>query len=243
MTNYASADVNVSGGGGISVDDLATDGLTGSIYLTVSSIRVSAFAYQNISGVDAPSVLDCRNYAFRDCSKLITANFSAATTIGNGAFQSCSKMTTANFPAATLISSYAFQDCYSLANISFPAATSIGSNAFYSCIKLATASFPAATSIGNYAFQSCIGLTTVNLPVVATIGNYVFRSCYMLTELHLDEVPSVPRLGPYCFMSTPIGDYSTSAGQYGSVFVPASLYESFLADASWSSVAHRIVSV
>ena len=265
VKSYASASVNVAGGGGISVDDWATDSLTGSIYLTASNIRSYAFVHQDISSVNAPGVLDCGNCAFQSCFNLTTASFPAAITIGNSAFQYCSRLTTAsfpvatfigysafygcfrletaNFPAATTIGGSAFQSCLSLTTVSFPAATSIGSYALANCSSLATVDFPVATSIGNYAFQGCSNLTTASFSAATYFGNQVFRGCRMLTELRLDSVKSVPSLGTSVFFSTPIGGYSVSAGQYGSVFVPASLYQSFLTATNWSSISSRIVSV
>jgi len=56
-------------------------------------------------------------------------------------------------------------------------------------------------------------------------------------------VSSVPTLGLSAFASTPIGGYSDSAGQYGSVYVPASLYSSFLTANNWSLISSRIASV
>ena len=87
-------------------------------------------------------------------------------------------------------------------------------------------------------------LGTVTMPIVKTIGREAFAYCRNLVELHLESVPSVPTLeNSSVFASTPIGGYSASAGRYGSVFVPASLYESFLTATNWSSIASRIVSV
>ena len=75
------------------------------------------------------------------------------------------------------------------------------------------------------------------------ISSNAFIYCRNLIELRLDNVSSIPTLGISAFTSTPIGGYSASAGQYGSVFVPSSLYESFLTAPNWSSIASRIVSV
>ena len=199
VASYASANVNVAGGGGISVDDLATDGLTGSIYLTASAIRGYAFYSQNMSGVNAPNV----------------------KTINTTAFYNCASLTTLNFPVAT----------------------EIGSNAFNGCINLPTVSFPNVTSIEAYAFQNCLSLTTVILQNVKSIGRSAFNTCKNLVELNLGGVDSIPTLGINVFNTTPIGGYSTSDGRYGSVFVPASLYSSFLTANMWSSISSRIVSV
>ena len=127
-----------------------------------------------------------------------------------------------------------------LKTASFPAVTDIGSNAFANCLSLTTISFPAATSIGDSAFNDCIALMSASFPAATTIGSSAFAYCTKLTSLNLVGVSRVPTLGNSAFASTPIGGY---AGQYGSVYVPASLYNSFLTATNWSSISSRIVSV
>jgi hypothetical protein len=122
---------------------LATDGLTGSIYLTASNIRDFAFFYQPITGVNAPHVLAVGSSAFTGCSSLETANFPDATTVGNYAFQLCSSLTTANFQTVTSIGSYAFRSCYNLVSLyleSIPSVPTLDKSAFY------------ATPIGGYSY-------------------------------------------------------------------------------------------
>jgi hypothetical protein len=96
------------------------------------------------------------------------------------------------------------------------------------------------------AFQSCISLTTASFSKCSYIGGSVFSDCYNLISLYLNSVSSVPTLDgatSRVFYSTPIGGYSDIAGRYGSVYVPSSLYNSFLTATNWSSIAARIVSV
>ena len=230
--------------------------------------RVRAFAFANcfsLTTASFPEVTAIGNNAFYQCNSLVTANFPKATDIGTYAFYNCSSLTTASFPAVTNIGNYAFNNCTSLATVSFPEATnigystfnncrtlttvsfpevtSIGYSAFGTCYSLVTANFPKATDIGTYAFAGCSSLTTANFPAVTSIGSYAFRSCFMFTSLNLVGVSKVPTLGYYAFSSTPIGGFSARAGQYGSVYVPASLYESFLTAINWSLITSRIVSV
>ena len=219
--------------------------LTTVSFPAVKSIWYYAFAScSSLTTASFPACTSIGADAFCNCSSLTTANFPACTYIGADAFASCSRLTTASFPACTDIGGYAFEYCYSLTTASFPAATSISASAFYNCSSLTTANFPAATNIGSGAFSNCKFLTIASFPAVKNIYQQAFRNCIRLTELHLEGVSSVPRLsGTSHFLSTPIGGYSSMAGQYGSVFVPASLYESFLTATNWSSIASRIVSV
>lgn len=122
-------------------------------------------------------------------------------------------------------------------------ATKIASYAFNYCTKLENVTFSFCTSIGSDAFAHCQSLQTASFPVCTTITNRAFYSCYLLVSLYLTSVSAVPTLGDYAFTSTPIGGYSTMARRYGSVYVPSSLYNSFLTAVKWSNISARIVSV
>lgn len=164
--------------------------------------------------------------------------------IGYYAFYSCSLLTSINFPNCISIDSYAFEYCPALTTVSFPNCTSIASYAFAYCSTLTTVSFPNCSYIGSYAFHSCSALTTANFSRCSYIGTYTFRSCFNLISFNLTGISSIPSLaGSTAFSSTPIGAYSTSAGQYGSIYVPASLYNSFLTATNWSYFSSRFVSV
>ena len=224
VTNFASASVNVSGSG-FTVDDIAM---------------------RTISGDISGSATTIGSYAFHSCSALTAASFPNVTSIGSSAFGYCSALTAASFPNVTSIGDYAFYRCLSLTTVSFPNATSIGDYAFAYCREsLSAVSFPNVTSIKQRAFYSCNSLTTASFPSVASIGESAFYACYNLISLYLNSISAVPTLwGASTFFNTPIGGRTTSTGGvYGSVYVPASLYSSFLTAENWSSIAERIVSV
>lgn len=257
-----------SGAGGFTADDIATRAISGDIsgsattigsyafhscssltaahFSNATSIGTYAFAYcSSVSTISFPNVTSIGSYAFYHCSALTTISFPSVTSINGYAFAFCTSLTTASFPSVIGISSYVFYDCTSLSTVSFPNATSIGSSAFCGCESLSTASFPNATSIGSYAFCGCKSLSTVNLPNVTSIGAFAFSACYNLISLYLSSISTVPTLsGTSVFRSTPIGGYTGSTGGvYGSVYVPASLYSSFLTATGWSDIAARIVSI
>lgn len=220
--SFIATDIISGAGGDYSIDDIAMRAISG-----------------DISG----SAAYIGNYAFTGLSSLTTISFPSASYIGSSAFQSCSALTTASFPSATSICYCAFWGCSSLTTVSFPSVTSIGGHAFASCYSLTAASFPSVTSIGVYAFEHCSSLTTASFPNATSIGGYAFDSCYNLLSVYLLG-SSIPAIGTNAFRSTPIGGYTTlTGGVYGSVYVPASLYSSFLTADNWSSIAARIVSV
>lgn len=144
----------------------------------------------------------------------------------------------------TTISIEAFCFCTSLTTISFPNVTSISSNAFQYCSALTTVSFPNATYIGGNAFSGCHSLTTASFPSVTYISNSAFNQCFRLTSLYLTG-SSIPELSnTQAFWSTPIYGYTNyTSGQLGSIFVPSSLYQSYLTANNWSYFSSRFVSV
>ena len=174
ITDFASVDVNVSGGGGgITADDIAM---------------------RTISGVVSGSATNIGSYAFFSCSALTTVSFPSVTIIGNYAFQDCSALTTVSFPSATNIGYHAFQNCSALTTVSFPSVTIIGYCAFQNCSALTTVSFPNATSIGTSAFYGCRALTTAVFLAssVAVLGNVsAFRSTPMSNSTYTGSFGSI----------------------------------------------------
>ena len=235
----------VGSGGDTSLEDsVITRTISSYTNDRVTSIGNYAFcSCRSLTTVSFPVATSIGNYAFCSCTSLTTVSFPVATYIGISAFYNCTSLTTVSFPDATSISSYAFYYCTSLTTVSFPAATTIGGSAFRYCTSLTTASFPVATSIGSQAFLNCTSLTTVSFPDATSIGNAAFRQCYNLKSLYLTG-SSLCRLNhSTAFTSTPIGGYSTSAGTYGSIYVPTSLLTSYQTATNWTYFSSRFVGV
>lgn len=159
----------------------------------------------------------------------------------SNAFYSCSILTSVEFTLCTNIGAAAFCSCVNLTSASFPECITIETNAFRACSSLVSISFPRCQNIGSGAFRACDGLTSVLLPVCANIENSAFRSCYMLTSLYLPG-SSLCALGhSSAFQSTPIGGFSSYAGQFGSIYVPASLLSAYQTASNWSYFSGRFV--
>ena len=164
----------------------------------------------------------------------VVSNFSVVTSQYNSLF------TYIKVPACTTIGTNAFGGYVNLTSVDFPACTNIGTNAFGGCGALTSVDFPVCTSIGNYAFGGCRSLTSVDFPVCTSIGENAFKDCYNLISIYLLGDSICDLLGSSVFLSTPIGGYSTSAGQYGSIFVPASLVDAYKTATNWSAYSDRI---
>ena len=130
-----------------------------------------------------------------------------------------------------------------LSNINFPACTSIGSYAFCNCTDLTSVNFPACTNIGNSAFTFCYNLSTVSFPVCTSINSKAFCECFNLTSLYLTGSSYVSLANSNAFSYTPIGGSSSTAGQYGSIYVPASMLASYKTRTNWTYFSSRFVGV
>lgn len=223
---------------------------------------------ESLTNIDLPMCTSIRSHAFQSCASLTTISVPMLTTIldfgfhhcgfnsislpaieriYSSAFQNCTSLTNIYLGSnCTTIGFYAFSGCWNLATISGPGTsniTTISSSAFNACRVLQSVNFPALTSINYSTFVYCSVLSIASFKMVSIISNGAFMSCYNLISLYLTSVSSVPTLAATAFNSTPIGGYSTSAGRYGSVFVPASLYNSFITATNWATISSRIVSV
>ena len=173
----------------------------------------------------------------------ITGNmFGSAPYIPTYAFAS-TNITGADFSLADRISSYAFVNCKSLKTINFPEASFVSTAAFSSCTSLEKAILPKCSEVQQNAFSYCPSMSEVSLGNCTFIGSSAFASCHRLISLNLTKCTQVPNLSNNAFKSTPVANYSGSAGQFGSVYVPASLYDSFRTATNWSSMSARMVSV
>ena len=143
----------------------------------------------------------------------------------------------------------------------------VGSSAFYSCMKMAmnntilsltnsiiypytfancrilSTTMSVNADVQSYAFASCMSLSTVimNATQKRTISTSAFYYCSKLMSLYL--------FGSMCslqnssvFSCTPMVN-STYTGDFGSIFVPESLYSSYLTSTYWSTYSSRFVSM
>lgn len=134
--------------------------------------------------------------------------------------------------------------CPLLSCISLPACTDIREWAFYSCKSLSSVNFPACTVVNAQAFAKCDSLSLASFPVCASIGYAAFMSCYNLLNLYLASTSLCALNYSETFKSTPIDGYTTSTGGvYGSIFVPASLVDSYKSATNWATYADRITAI
>ena len=165
------------------------------------------------------------------------------TNVGIYAFYSCTRLTEVSIPNCTTIGFNAFETCYALTTLYAPSCYTVDESAFYKCSQLTQVDLTHSGRINAFAFRNCISLSTLSLPNVNFIADSAFYDCVKLVSLYLmgSTIPILQNSG--AFESTPIGGYSASARQFGSIFVPASLYNSYISAYNWSRFSSRFVSV
>lgn len=186
------------------------------------------------------SISNIGDYAFANAYNLVIASFPSAVTIGVCAFYICFRMRIAYLPLITSIPAGAFERCGSLSAAYFPNVVSIDRLAFSYC-GLSSVSFPMAKTVGREAFDTCQKLSTVTLGNAESIGDLAFNQCGWLMSVYLPG-SSVCTLGTDVFRYTPIGSNIYGRG-YGSVYVPASLYDQYFRNSTWSKYRYRIASM
>lgn len=116
---------------------------------------------------------------------------------------------------------------------------------FSYCYKLSMPIYlPICSAIGQYGFYHCHELKTVTLGACEAIGAQVFQYAYNLMSLYLLTSTMCTLSNINAFGSTPISTYTTSTGGVnGSIYVPSSLYDTYISATNWLTYSSRFVSL
>ena len=208
--------------------------------------KIGAFAFASLpflSYVSTPNALAIERDAFSLCSQLQCVYAPLASEIGSYAFAGCWSLSEAIFPNVQTVGGTAFENYWALETVYMPSCTSLQTGGiFRSNSSLKSVNLDACVNVPPQAFQNCKALSVISLPNVSSLWNGTFSGCVNLVSVYLLG-SSVCPLSSYVFASTPIGGYSAVAGQYGSVYVPASLLSQYQSARFWSSYSSRIVGV
>ncbi|MCH5241143.1 MAG: leucine-rich repeat protein [Muribaculaceae bacterium] len=182
------------------------------------------------------SVISIANYAFSNCSSLISIDLpDSLTSIGETTFYGYYSLETINVGQDNLyfssLDGVLFnKDMTSL--ILYPqgkrgseytipeSVISIANYAFSTCRSLISIDLPdSLTSIGDYAFSNCGGLVSIELPdSLTSIGDWAFNLCQNLVSINLPN--SLTSIGAGAFnwcenlVSIDLPDSLTSIGDY-----------------------------
>lgn len=255
-----------SGEGSETLSALMDGTITNCSNETLTTVRAGLFMdCTSLTSASFPACQQISNYAFYNCKKLNNFYAPSCSYIGEYAFYQCSSLTAISFPLCTSVYTNAFNRCSNVTELNLPICKTLGMSAIASCTKLTSISLPVCTSVVNYAFNYCTTLVNIELPMCLTLQNSAFSNCHSLATVSLPAITSIAAgtfmrcynlkslylmgssvcaLGnSTAFSSTPIGGYSTSAGSYGSIYVPASLLTSYQAATNWTYFSSRFVGV
>lgn len=213
---YSEVTVNVSGGGGISIDDIATNTApSGAITLGsgVTTIKNYAFTGKPITSITGQNVTDVKQNALQ--------NTSIAT------------IDDTNFPSLGVSSQYSILlRMASLQHIKLSGeriSLANGSAALRDNANLISAEFPNASvnvsssivGMGQSAFYGDKNLELVDIGQCHSIANSAFYNCNKLTTIIMRYPSIVPLANTSAFTNTPF----KNGGTGGTIYIPKALYD------------------
>ena len=158
----------------------------------------------------------------------------SASFVASDVFGGNKTIQTVNLPYATKVGNRAFQNCNKLSQVNLPMCKTIGDNAFYTCRSLSQVSLPVCSTIGWYAFQNCNSLSQISLPMCSIIGGNALWGCSLLSIITIGYSGVCSLNGSNVFGNTQI------TSSTGSIYVPASLVDSYKSATYWSYFSTQI---
>ena len=213
-----------------------TEGTIEIINLDNSASFVASRAFKdkkNLQTVNLPYATIVYLEAFRNCTSLTQVDLPMCSYIDRFIFYYCSSLSQISLPMCSRIGDTAFNNCTSLSQISLPMCSRIDNDAFFACSSLSQISLPMCSHIGRYAFAYC-PLTQVSLPMCSFIDNYTFQNCYSLSIITIGYSSVCSLINSMTF------DHTQITSSTGSIFVPASLVDSYKSATNWSYFSTQI---
>ena len=174
------------------------------------------------------------SYAFEGNRNIQTVNLPYATIVYKNAFQRCSSLSQLSLPMCSYIGPYTFRECSSLSQLSLPMCSYIEFSAFQDCRSLKQVSLPMCSYIGGYVFYNCRSLSQMNLPVCSRIIIGTFQRCSSLSIITIGYSSVCILEDSNVFAATQI------TSSTGSIYVPASLVDSYKSANNWSYFSTQI---
>lgn len=222
VTNYANAEitVNVSGGGGYSMDDIIDrTPITGAVTYSgnTTTLAYGCLSETNITSFTSSSIVSAFDYAFYKCKYLETVDMP-------------------NFaPSATNVAGHAFEQCERLRTVKIPKFKRAGGSVFQYCKALEMLVLPSVDyQLGTYFANNCTALHTVDVGGGYS-GNFAGGNAFSytgLTTLIIRITGSVLSVGNNVFSNSPLA----ANGSGGDIYVPSALKSSYQSASNWSSL-------
>ena len=214
-----------------------TEGTIEIINLDNSASFVASSAFMNnkkIQTVNLPYATSVGATAFYECISLTQVSLPVCSYIDRWAFGYCNSLTQVSLPVCSSIDMWTFGYCTSLTQVSLPVCEYICYNAFRSCSSLSQVILPMCSYIDNQVFIDCYSLSQVSLPVCSKISNYTFYNCSSLSIITIGYSSVCSLYSSNTFTNTQI------TSSTGSIYVPASLVDSYKSATNWSYFSTQI---
>ena len=157
------------GGGGYTIDDIASTEPSGAITLTTPTVRNYAF-HRNpyITSVTTNGTTTIGDNSFSYCTGLTTANLAGVTTLSGAQSMSyCSNLTTLLIPDLVSINNQCFRNCKLTGILKLQSLTSGSGNSSFAANTLLTKVYffkKISISWRENLFNSCTGITDIYVP-------------------------------------------------------------------------------
>ena len=214
------------------------------------------------NGSPYTSTIVLRSQTFRECSALTSLPFKLevsynASEVFRGAGIRSIYYSDPNLVNFTTVTSYCFYGCLSLKYVSSPRINTISSYGFAGCTSLSYVNIwgngCSINRLFQEAFRGCTALTSIMFGMDTSYhgGSCViypsaFYGCTSLSKVyipHWSQASNIHVLNNInVFENTPLSD-SSILGYYGSIYVPESLYSSYISATNWAAYSDRFVSV
>lgn len=160
--------VDVSGGGGYTIDEIASTEPSGAITITTPTIRKNAFnSNELITSLTLNGTTEVGSSTFYNNTNLLNADLSGMTKVNYRSFYGCSKLTTINVPDMVTVDNQSFYGCKLTGTLKLPNLTSgTGNGAFYGNTLLTKVYIYKTINITyqQNLFQNCTGITDIYVP-------------------------------------------------------------------------------
>lgn len=167
---------------------------------------------------------------------IISVSLPNCVSVGSYAFQSCNSLQTVDLPVCEYVGYCAFDYCKSIQSINISNCKVIDYAGFGNLNVLKSISIPLCESIGTYGLNNCYALTSISLPLCSYIGNMGFYGCSSLSVAYIGT-----ELDTVCVLNTVAALQNCPA--LTSIYVPASLVESYKTATNWTYYSDKIFGI
>ena len=215
-----------------------TEGTVEIINLNNSASFVASSAFynnKNIQTVNLPNCISVGMSAFNYCLNLYSVSLPICETLEGGAFSMAYSLQYIYLPVCSNFGNGVFRTT-KLQSIDLHKCVILKVSTFNGCSNLINVSLPICEKIEDDAFKNCTSLHQLSLPMCSDIRPYVFQKCSSLSVIYIGTgIDSV------CIL------YNTNAfsgcSALTSIYVPASLVESYKTATNWTYFSDKIVGI